>query len=1630
MPEESHSYKDLFLLSVGLRELEPRKRSEQVPPSTRISPEEYYLKDGKLRESKWKWDWIVSPRKAWEAVRYRDWLIGNLIAKVTGDNQDFVAISEPMVSSLDVLAKEFKPDMPNASQAIKQLVSSGNEQRSFLTTLSLGISKRKSNNHDLIVFGAGMRRRTRVWTKGADELALQADVEFFVPFYVAPYEGAPKDDPFRDARSICAGIAISRANRSSIGKDSSSTELSAVRFNFRIPFTAQKPTGSSLDDFALVTTFDPPVIQAQKRKMVKLGETEPAWEKFGDWKAFVEEFCSTDEAGILLNAPIGPILVDKLSDGASIKDIYLNKKKREEIGKVPEDVKHDLEEAFGLLKGLNKWQVPSGSPKPDKLSPNSSQRKLGGLLESLGLLNAKPGVGGKEKYSYKDLSGVTVWSVINRLLDELDGFPLYLKGVDVKKDKGTRMAFALASQASYTDPNKTYFGLAGIGYDIRLKTFGGSKTDPINAKPDGDFKTRPIVIDDDEDDSDTDTIIMDEDHVDGDESPLISDHDDKNEEKKSENSKAPASEEPKKKGEVALNLQLGKWFDGETLEDNWFRRLLPPANPTKKSVWKRRIPIPGIRILPFQRVQEDGKQATYSLALCGDLLSVGLDIKGLTKDGLKFLTAERGPLAYFGLGAIEYRIALLLSADRIAFGIGVKLKDLRLSFGPKEKQKVGDKEDESGDEMVEGLEDLLSGGWSVIPEPDDKTPKTRLTAEKKDKFSISVGYLSPLFDESKGTLDIQLYDEEGVRGKMVWIPIERRARCIYLKHIGIGLKGVENFDLIEGLSDRAQLTIGLTGGLRFASFELGFIGAKISIPLTNPKWFQLSLDGLDVSLKIGPVIISGSFLKSGLEYAGCVTIELPKISIAAMGFYGNLAVFSMESKDDIVKYLRAGNVHEELRKELTAHSITPDDPAHITQAYSFSSWFLRTKDKKSFTIVEDAGKLTLVSPDPTLFIYGVLSASTGLFRIGPVEFTAIALGFGLNRRIVVPAVEEVAEFPLVKLVMGKAGYQPVELGKALQSQLGEPVEDPVSMLEDMADVLKAERGQYAICAGVRFNIASTLDCFALLIVQFGENFELALLGLARFRQPRDLSMKAICYIEMQILMSVNPKEGCFKLQALLTSNSWILTTDCKLTGGFALFVWFAGKHKDDFVITVGGYHPRFRKPEHYPTVPRLGLNWKVNEHLCIKGGVYLAVTPSCVMLGARLEAIFHSGRISAWFTAYLDVIIAWSPLHFELDIGISLRVEAEFFLFTIKVTIAATVKMWGPPVGGIALVDLTVISFPIPFGKKREEAEPKLVESWAQFAASFLSPSEADKNRQPPSGPSPSPGKAATETVREAKNQPVQAIPIIKPNLPSGRNNFNNLSAARRAAADAAEPTRDDGVWRVRADELELAAAVDVPVTTLKVGCVKTNSPPEGVQERSLSGNSMLVAKPLVLKDEGLHTKEFADKLGVRPMGKGLTSVLNVTIVRDDADAQPVDISSWTIEEENGSLPAALWDATTESSDSPEPSAKLIPNCITGLKRLKPPAGTRGAQAALKEMQWHSLKKKTVTKTTAAQGVPRSNFKSGDVQTAMAEKSAQQRQVIESLAALGFNLPGKPQTEIRFRELSAKPLSGTVAISA
>ncbi len=1581
---EPPSTSDLLLLLAGLRLL-------KNPDTKADFGEDYYLNpkvdqsERTLRESLPNHLYLNSPEKAWNDVHFRDWLLATLFGSIAGKKHAFTAITENVLYSKDLLAKTFEPHMAGATDTLIQMLNCDSGERTYFSTLTVGISKQTVETKEVFLFGAGLRRRVELALKNSGE-ALKVELEFFVPFYILPNSNHGDEVSKSFVRSICAGIVIT-SDKGVLGTDEDKKELVGMRFNLRIPFKAESKTKKIFLADELKTEFGTPEIKLQR--MVKNGIT---WEEFTNWKKFVEKFVEKDEISDLLNSPAGPLLAEKISDEAGVKDIILKQSKRDEIKKGLGRAKEDLADTLYLLKHCYEWQPPD----KDDPNPDSGSRKLGTVLASLGFMTGTPAGDGAFDYEFGIAENLTVWSVLDRILGELDGFPIYASGLESKTAKPKRIVAALASQPDVIDRAKHFFGLAIVAYNILLN--------PVSNK-DSEAKGG---------DKDETSIVLTEDNFTDDEKILIEPEESQEEENVDE-PKPPEKEGEKSRTEFLLHL--GKWFSGETLDDNWLLRLLPKSD----DPGQQRVPLPGIRLLPFKWIRSnDHSKATFSWTLVVDLVSLGIDIQGTTKDGLKFIDGFAG---YFGLGAVELRLAFKLSLediyqkkgffDRVALGIGVKLKDMRLSLGlsddEKKKREEARKKNqtvEKGDEIIEGLQELLADDWVVVPKTDTKPVKrdvkTRLSAKKKDKFSISVGYLTPLKEGTYGTLDVQLYDSDGNRGEMVLIPIDRYGEPIYLKQIGIALKGIENIELGNGLPDTAELSVMLTGGIRVPGFELGFIGATLTFQLNDASKFKFTLDGLDVSVKFGDVIISGSFMKVGIEFAGSLTISIPKGSFSAMGFYGSVMLFKIKT-EDLVRELNLGHVPQKMLAKLTENNVTPVTSSPVTRAPG-GGWELTTTDKK-YLIRQEDGELFVLRPDKTFFIYVTLSAASGTgISLGPIQITGFVGGFGYNRRLKVPTIENVADFPLVKIVMGSGGYQSEDETFELHNQLAKPVEDPAAVLEKMKKSLVPELGQYFACAGLRFTINGTIDCFALAIVQWGEELEISLLGLARFRLPRDTTARAICYVELLISMTIKPSEGTFKLQALLSSNSWVINTDCKLTGGFALFVWYEGEHKGDFVFTIGGYHPRFRRPDHYPIVPRLGLNWRVNDNLSIKGGCYFALTPSCGMVGAKLEAYFHSGRISAWFTAYLDVIINWSPLYFEAELGISLKVQASFFLFDIDVTISASIEMWGPPVGGIAHIDLTVCKFDIDFGPPRPN-KARLIDKWEAFCHDFLNLKGQD---------------------RRAVSAPVVAFPVLQPNLGAGRNNLNKLANAQRKDT---QPKPEDEIWKVRADELELAAAATVPVTTMNVGKVTTRSSPEGVQARSTSGRSMMVTTPVKLESASLSGKKSTNKLGVHPMGRGIDSVLNVTIVKDDASlVEAVELSEWTMEEERGSLPAALWQPGAPNMRPSEPTARMVDGCITGLKRLKPPRGALGKPATPPPIEWHKLAEGRVAQSNTTQQRPgRSNDR--NIQPLVVQKQDNQKKIVAALATIGFSLGWQevPQAEIRFRELQANPLSGEVA---
>jgi hypothetical protein len=351
---------------------------------------------------------------------------------------------------------------------------------------------------------------------------------------------------------------------------------------------------------------------------------------------------------------------------------------------------------------------------------------------------------------------------------------------------------------------------------------------------------------------------------------------------------------------------------------------------------------------------------------------------------------------------------------------------------------------------------------------------------------------------------------------------------------------------------------------------------------------------------------------------------------------------------------------------------------------------------------------THTTTTPSMFLFAQVTGTLG--GVPAFFVTGVAAGFGYNSALRIPGLGELNSFPLVAGAQNpaKIGGNNASPDEALSILMGTNGGTPW---------LKDNIGQYWLAAGLQFTSFELVFTNALLIAQFGNHFQFALLGLSRARFPITGPV-TYGYVELQIEVVVDPTEGVIALSAVLSANSYVLDPSCKLTGGFAFYAWFSpSDHAGDFVITVGGYHPAFDPPNYYPAIARVGFSWAMDATISITGAAYFALTPAAIMAGGELSVTFHDGDLKAWFKAWANLLIYWNPFHFDVAIGItvgaSYRMNLLFTSVTVEASLGAMLHLYGPETGGTVRVSWTVISFTISFGAN-SSGNPGPI-SWNEF---------------------------------------------------------------------------------------------------------------------------------------------------------------------------------------------------------------------------------------------------------------------------------------------------------------------------
>ena len=515
----------------------------------------------------------------------------------------------------------------------------------------------------------------------------------------------------------------------------------------------------------------------------------------------------------------------------------------------------------------------------------------------------------------------------------------------------------------------------------------------------------------------------------------------------------------------------------------------------------------------------------------------------------------------------------------------------------------------------------------------------------------------------------------------------------------------------------------------------------------------------------------------------------------------------------------------------------------------------------------------------SLFIFGRFRRPLG----GPPFFyvTGLSAGFGYNQNLRIPNLDEVVNFPLV-------------LGSVDPTQLSDNLREVLQLLlhpPGVSSWLVPQRDNYWLSAGVDFTSFSVIGSRALIVVEFGREFQLAVIGRSCLQFPQTGNFK-VFNVEMGLELVLKPEEGVFNMSAILSPTSYVLTPDCHLTGGFAFYSWFkdqpGGARAGDFVVTLGGYHPAFSAPPWYPHVPRLGFNWKVSDYVSIEGESYFALTPAAVMGGGHLQALFQCGGLKAWLKAAADFLIQWQPLLYDAEISISVgasyHLNLGFCSINLSAELGADLHIFGPPTQGQVHVTWYVISFTIPF-------------------------------------PDPMPGLSAQPQSWKDFYQMLSSSALRKPaehneDKADSRFTFNKIILDSGLISE-----EKDGSWIVRPGHLKISCEAAMPATDVIFN--KTSSLLNGTVSPDI------FIKPMSGSDKSVKIDSHIQKITINK------------IARDEKGPHAVqseDISRWSYQVVKRNAPAALWG--DPRAHNPLSSDSLVKNCVTGVT-LWPKRSTR-----------------------------------------------------------------------------------------
>ena len=321
-------------------------------------------------------------------------------------------------------------------------------------------------------------------------------------------------------------------------------------------------------------------------------------------------------------------------------------------------------------------------------------------------------------------------------------------------------------------------------------------------------------------------------------------------------------------------------------------------------------------------------------------------------------------------------------------------------------------------------------------------------------------------------------------------------------------------------------------------------------------------------------------------------------------------------------------------------------------------------------------------------------------------FTLIAVGglVGLNRSMNLNALAEGIRSGAVNSIMFPKGV----------------IANAPKIISDLGNFFPSEEGHFLIGPMAKIGWGTpTLISLALGVIIEIPPGDIAIVGVLKVALPtEDIGL---IVLQVNFIGAIEPDKARMWFFASLYDSRVLFIT---LDGDMGLL--FAFGDDANFVVSLGGFHPRYNPPPlPFPNPRRISIDILNTPIARIRVDGYFAVTSNSVQFGAHAELYFGFSVLNVDGQIGFDALLQFSPFHFIVEVYASLSVNvfgAGLFSLSISLSLEGPTPWRAHGSGSITILFFSVdVDIDTTWGETRNTTLPP-VKVMPLFVGEFSKP--------------------------------------------------------------------------------------------------------------------------------------------------------------------------------------------------------------------------------------------------------------------------------------------------------------------